>query len=442
MLIMTLVFMTMFLVIFVGLVGVVSRTYHQAVIQSHDELAFQIAEAGLDYGRWRLAHSSEDFTAETREVADQWAGVLGTYDVTFEPQTSSSVVLISSVGRTESLPAREVTLKARYGMSSLAKYATLTNGDVWYGGEIHGAVHANGGIRMDGQSDSTVASAKETYICQPNHGCNYEEKPGVWGEGEIKELWEFPVPPVDYNAITLDLLDMKSLAEAAGTYLGPSGVFGYHLVFKADNTYDLYRVTRTGPKIWSWFQETGWQRTSHDIDQETLLEVRAVPANGIIYAEDTLWVQGDIRGRVSVAAGRFPDTPSTNVDVIINGSISYGGVRDGTRVLGVIAQRHVLIPYSAAPDNLQLDGAFIAQKGRFGRRYYSSGAHRLKTSVTRYGMIASNLTPVTAWVDGNGQVISGYRQGESSYDKNLLYQPPPHFPTTGQYQFISWEEVE
>ena len=57
-------------------------------------------------------------------------------------------------------------------------------------------------------------------------------------------------------------------------------------------------------------------------------------------------------------------------------------------------------------------------------------------------MPRSNLAPATAWLDDNGQVTSGYQQGESSYDKNLLYAPPPHFPTTGQYQFISWEEVE
>lgn len=439
---MTLVFVAMFLVIFMGLVGVVSRTYHQAVVQSHDELAFQIAEAGLDYGRWRLAHSGEDFTAETREVEDQFAGVLGKYDVTFTPQVSSSIVMVQSVGRTESLPAREVTLKARYGMPSLAQYASLTNGDVWYGGEIHGPVHANGGIRMDGYSDSLVASARETYICQPHHGCNYEEKPGVWGDGEIQDLWEFPLPVVDYNAITLDLLDMRDIAQADGTYYGPSGVFGYHVVFNADNTYSTYRVTRKESGVQSWFPETGWQRISHDIGRETLLEVKAVPSDGVIYVEDTLWVEGDIRDRISVAAGRFPDTPATNLDIIINGNISYGGVKDGTHSFGAVAQRHVLIPYSAAPDNLQLDGAFIAQKGRFGRRYYPWGVHRLKTSMTRYGMIASNLVPVTAWVDGEGQVVSGYRQGSSSYDPHLLYLPPPYFPTTGQYQFISWEEVE
>ncbi|MFH1353996.1 MAG: hypothetical protein ABIH36_01790 [bacterium] len=441
-LIMTLVFVAMFLIIFMGLAGVVSRTYHQAIIQSYDETAFQIAESGLDYGRWRLAHSGEDFTEETREVKDQFAGTLGTYDVTFEPQAGSSIVLVESVGRTGNLPAREVTLRARYGMPSLAQYASLTNGDVWYGGEIHGPVHANGGIRMDGTSDSVVASARETYICQPAHGCNYEEKPGVWGTGELKELWEFPVPVVDYNAITLDLLDMKSIAQAAGTYYDRSGVYGYHIVFNDNNTYAIYRVTSKGPKVWLWFPETGLKRDSYDIGQETLLEVRSVPSDGVIYTEDTLWVEGDIRDRISVAAGRFPDTPSSNEDIIINGNISYGGVKDGTRSFGAVAQRHVLIPYSAAPDNLQLDGAFIAQKGRFGRHYYDSGAHRLKTSMVRYGMVASNFIPVTAWVDGSGQVISGYRQGQSGYDPNLLYQPPPHFPTTGQYQFISWEEVE
>ena len=53
-LIMTLVFVSMFVVIFSGLTGMVSRTYHETVLQAHDELAFQVAESGLNYARWRL----------------------------------------------------------------------------------------------------------------------------------------------------------------------------------------------------------------------------------------------------------------------------------------------------------------------------------------------------------------------------------------------------
>src|SRR3989338_8594362 len=155
-LVMTLVLVAMFLVIFTGLTGVVSRSYHQAVIQSHDELAFQVAEAGLNFGRWRLAHDEEDLEAETRDVSDQFAGVLGTYDVSFSQQPGSTIVIITSTGRTASLPGREATLRARYGSPSLARYAFLTNSDVWYGGEIKGLVHSNGGIRMDGESDSLM----------------------------------------------------------------------------------------------------------------------------------------------------------------------------------------------------------------------------------------------------------------------------------------------
>lgn len=443
---MTLVFMSMLLVIFISLTGLISRTYKQTVLQAHEALAFQIAEGGLNYARWRFTHDGENLSAETREVVDQFAGVLGSYDINFEAQEGSTVVIITSVGRTDSQPAKEVTLRARYGILSLARYASVTNGDVWYGGEISGAVHANGGIRMDGESDSLMMSARETYICRPYHECNNEVKPGVWGSGEREELWKFPVPAVDYNSLALDLLEMKSLAQGSGTYYGPSGGFGYHVVFNADNSFSIYLVTGKGPNVWSWFEETGWQNTSHDIGQQVLLETKDVPSNGVIYTEDTLWVEGEIRDRITVAAGKFPDTPSTNVDIIINGDITYSGVRDGSRIIGAIAQRHVLIPWSGAEDVLELDGAYIAYKGRFGRRYYPSccGAedHRLKSRIERYGMIASNLVPVTSWMDGNGTVVSGYQTGESSYDPNLLYWPPPYFPTTGQYQFLSWEEVE
>lgn len=445
-LIMTLIFVTMFAVIFASLAGLVNRTYHESVLQAQDETAFQIAEAGLNFGRWRLAHAPEDYTEQTNTITDQLAGDLGDYTVTFTPPAAgSTTVLITSVGSTESQPDRSVELRARYGRPSLARYASITNGDVWYGGTISGAVHANGGIRMDGQSDSIMTSALETYVCQPHHGCSNETQPGVWGTGVIQELWEFPVPAVDYNGITTDLLDMRSAAQSAGTYYGPSGNFGYHIEFNADNTYSISRVTARGQNVWSWRSETGWQYTSHDIGSTTLVETVSVPSNGIIFVEDDLWINGDVRDRITVAAGVFPDTPSTNVDIILNGNISYGGVLDGTRSLGAIGQRHVLIPWSGAPDDMVLDGAFIAQKGSFHRRYYPNGygaqAHYLKNSLTRYGMLASNGVPATTWVSG-GNVVSGFQTGSASYDPNFLYGPPPYFPANGQYEFISWEEQQ
>jgi hypothetical protein len=174
-----------------------------------------------------------------------------------------------------------------------------------------------------------------------------------------------------------------------------------------------------------------------------LIETRDVPSGGVIFVDDRAWVNGDIRDRVTVAAGVYPATPSTYADIIVNGNISYGGVKDGTRIFAAVAQRHILIPWSGAPDNMQMDGAYVAQNGSFHRRYYpnccGAQAHRLKNSLTRFGMVASNGVPATAWVEG-GNVISGFQTGQAAYDTNLLYGPPPYFPANSQYELISWEE--
>lgn len=441
-LIMTVIFLMMLTVLFVSLSGITNLQYRQGGLVAQDETAFQIAEAGLNFARWRLAHDPTNFTPVTREVNDQLEGLLGTYSLTFTaPQTGSTIVQISSLGHTANAPTRDVVLEATYGMPSLAKYASLTNDDVWYKSTISGAVHSNGGIRMDGVSDSTMTSAKATYVCQTYHGCSNETKPGVWGTGSNSAFWQYPVASVDYNGLTLDLLAMKTAAQSAGTYFGPSGVYGYHLVLSTSNTYTLYRVLTKTAAISSYASDTGYQTISHDIATQAVVSSGTVPSNSIMYFEDTLWVDGNVRDRVTVAAGRFPDTPSTNADIIINGNISYGGVRDGSRVFGAVAQGNVLIPYSAAPANLVLEGAYVAQHGRFGRRYYPSGSSSLRTSLTRYGMIASNLVPATAWSSG-GTVVSGYPTSSSSYDPNLLYGPPPFFPTSGEYQFLSWSQTE
>lgn len=442
-LILTIVMVMMIGVMFASIGGIINLQYHQGGLAAQDETALQIAEAGLNFARWRLAHSPSDYSAVQKDLVDQLQGTLGTYSLTFTPPPSgSTMVTITSVGHTANSPTREVTLKATYGIPSLAKYVFITNEDAWYNEVIHGMVHSNGGIRMDGTSDSSMTSAKETYVCKSFHGCNNITKPGVWGAGSDSALWQFPVPAIDYSGLTLNLLDMKAAATTAGTYLGPSGALGYHLVFNSNNTYSVYRVTAKTEAIHSYAADTGWEWVSHDIATEELVSSASVPDNGIIYAEDTLWVNGDIRTHITVAAGRFPDTPGTNADIILNGNISYGGVYDGTRIFGVVAQKNVLIPYSAAPDNLTLDGAYLAQHGRFGRRYYNIGTYQLRQSITLHGMIASNWTPVTTWVNGSGIVIGGYQTGTSTYDANLLYGPPPYFPTSGEYQFLSWEETQ
>ncbi len=445
-LVMTLVFVTMFVVTFLALSGYVNRTYKQAVLQSQDEVAFQVAEAGLNFARWRLAHAPSNFSTVTQSVTDQYAGVLGEYTVTFTaPAAGNSTVVIASVGKSSARPERTATLSARYGIPSLAQYSYVTNSDVYFASQIHGLFHANGGIRMDGQSDSEVHSAKLTYTCKPVHGCNpAQSKAGIWGTGQIQALWKTQVPKVDYPALSSNLSAMQLAAIASNTYYDASNVFGYQIVFNPNNTYSIYKVTSKANAVQSCDYDTNDNYTcanlTHDVQSQTFLETKAVPANGVIFTEDHTWVRGDIRSRVTLAAANFPlDDSATNVDMIINGNISYGGVEDGTRAFGAVAQRHLLIPYSGAPNNLILDGAYLSQNGKFGRRNYTSGPHRLKSSIDIFGMIGSFQIPGTTWSSG-GSVVSGYQSKVQTYDPNLLYGPPPYFPTSGQYEFISWEQ--
>lgn len=441
-LIMMVVFVMMIAVMFVSLGGVTNRQYQQGGLAAQDETAFQIAEAGLNYARWRLAHNGTDFSSSQQQVYDQLHGLLGTYSLTFvAPQAGSTIVAITSVGTTANAPARSVKLKATYGKPSFAKYAVLINDNVWFDETISGAVHSNGGIRMDGQSDSSMTSAKATYTCTSAQGCSGNQtKPGVWGSGANSALWKFPVASVDYGALTSDLASMKTAAQSASTYYAGSGAYGYHIVFNSNGTYTLYKVTSKTNNISSYFPDTGWVSSSYDIKNQSLITSATVPDNGILFFEDSVWVEGTITKHVTVASGKFPESPATYTDIILNNSITYNNVKDGTRAFGAVAQGNVLIPNSGAANNLEIDGAFVAQHGRYGRRYYNTGSYILRNSVTLYGMIASNLVPVTTWVDGSGAVIGGYRTGASSYDPYLLYGPPPFFPTTGSYQFLSWEQ--
>jgi hypothetical protein len=148
-------------------------------------------------------------------------------------------------------------------------------------------------------------------------------------------------------------------------------------------------------------------------------------------------VEGQINtARVTLAAGRFPDSASTRPSITVNNNLLYTNY-NGTDVLSLISQGDINAGLSSL-DTMRIDAALIAQNGRIGRYYYPSncsGSNR--TSLTLYGMLGSNLRYGFAYTDGTGYDIRNI-----IYDGNLLYSPPPSFPlTSDQYQTLSWQEV-
>jgi hypothetical protein len=278
----------------------------------------------------------------------------------------------------------------------------------------------------------------------------------VWGVGGDQDLWDFPVSNIDFDKVTTDLKALQTLAENSACgggedcYWKQRGL-GYHIVFLANGTFNLYRVNKLENPIWGYDGED-WKREADDIDEESLEGNYIIPQNcGIIMVEDDLWIEGTVKGKVTVAAARFPATGNTP-KIIINGDLKYLA-KDGSSVLGIISQSHIYVPLYAAKDNLEIDGALMAQNGHVFRKHYCRGGscshdvpqeargYILRNSISLYGSIITNTTWTWTWVNGSGQTISGYRNTSTTYDPNLIYNPPPGFPGTGEYQILRWEET-
>ncbi|MEK7184772.1 MAG: hypothetical protein AAB683_01385, partial [Patescibacteria group bacterium] len=316
------------------------------------EQAFQIAEAGIDYYRWHLAHSSTDYkdgyATSTNgpfihDFKDKEGNIIGKFELTITPPPQgSTIVNILSKGSILEYPDVYRKIQTTLAIPSFAKFAVVANDIMRFGAgtEVFGPIHSNNGIRFDGLAHNIVTSAKDKYI-DPDNGSSYRfgvyttdspadpnppapvpNRPDVFMAGR-----QFPVAAVDFTGITTDLSEMKADAQANGRYFASSGAQGYRILLKTNNTFDLYRVNslRPTPLNCSNLQsQNGWGVWSIGTsgNSQTFLQNYAMPANGIIFVEDHVWVEGQINnGRVTIAAGRFPDNVSTRRDIIVNNDL-------------------------------------------------------------------------------------------------------------------------
>ena len=432
-------------------------------------LALKIAEAGIEYYRWHLAHDPDDFQDGTGQTGpydhdyyDKNGNKIGQFilDIT-PPESGSNVITIQSKGKIEIDDSIEKIIEVKMIRPGYLNYAIVSNSDLrlHQGTEVFGQIHSNGGIHFDGLAHNLVTSARDEYN-DPDHSGNVEFgvhthiapvdpepsgavplRPDVFIAGR-----DFPVPAVDFDGIISDLANIKSNAQANGLYFGDSGEEGYHIVLKNNDTFSLYKVTglvlRPSGCV-SVLGQKNWDMWS--IDQETFIQNYNFPANGLVFVEDHVWVDGNIdTAKLLIAAGTFPENSSTWRHIIINNDILYTNY-DGQDSLGLIAQGHITVGW-VSEDDLPIDGALVAQNGRIGRYYYKGpdenqprcSPYHVRNLITHYGTVASNDIYGYAYTDG-----TGYQNRNIIYDPNLIFNPPPGFPSTSDnYVQISWKEIK
>lgn len=419
-----------------------------------------VAEAGINYYLWHLAHNPTDYKdgnttpatppygPYTHNFTDSSGKVIGTYTlyITPPPPGSNRVTVESRgtiIGGNENR-----SIVAELGIPSFANYSIVANDTanhlrIGQGTETFGPVHNNGGIRFDGIAHAIVTSSLASYtdpdppneVAQGVH--THEPNPNnVFLAGR-----QFPVPPVNFSAVTTDLQNLRTLGQTAGQgiYYANSGSLGYHIVLRTNDTFDIYRVTGQGGNCGS------ASSPRENITSQVFLSNRTFPSNGVIFIEDKLWLDGQINGaQLTIAAAQIGATSAQEKSVIINNDLEYTNY-NGTDKLGVIGQKNVTVGYnsegafsgSADSQELRIDAAMIAQNGWVRRNYYSSGcgSNYLRNNITVYGSIATNLRYGFAYTDG-----TGYQNRNILYDPYLTLSPPPHFPTTGSYTILSWKE--
>ena len=456
-----LVFGGIFLILLGGLFSFILFQLRQTTKKAAWNEALHIAEAGIDYYKWCLNNEAQDQCELNKEYFDSEGNSVGEFFLEAFPRTSCGEVIeteIYSTGWTNNFPNTERKIRALYARPSVAKYAYLLNDNVWAGSdrELRGLYHSNGGIRMDGENQSLVSSKQSEWICTSSFGCDSCPTsdgcrveldkcycPGVFtttGNSD-PDLFEFPTTSFDFEGITVDLARMKDTAQVSGIYLPPSADInsqadGYHVRFNNNGTFEVWIITELGSD-WAYSIEEGWHDDYFRIESEYLYNTYSIDYFcPIIFIEDNLWVEGEIKGKVTIASVDLI-TANKDTDVVLPNDIDYT-IKDGSDGFALISQRSILISPSSS-DQMELRGIFIAQKGHFGRNHYS-GNIKEKLEIT--GSVVSNGRVGTRWNSGS-QVVSGYLKRENYIDSKLIYSPPSFVPyISPDFKIIDWEEIE
>lgn len=443
------------------------------------EQALNVAESGIEYYRWFLAHNPSVMetgtglvSPTTYTVSDPEGAEMGEATVSATLNTSCGRVQsadLTSVGRANINQLYTRTLLARYMQPSVAEYSNIINANVWAGSDrvITGAYRSNGGIRMDGDSNSIVSSALSTWSCTSSFGCSpTQNQPGVFGAGTGSALWQFPAASFDFAGISTDFPTLQTYAHNDGIKLNPTnvrvngtqqgGTFssvggsdqrGFHLILRADDTVDVYRVTGTTGVYAQRIDNIGtWATDYHIISSESYLGRYTIPSDcRLIFAQAKVWLEGVVGSKVTVIAA---DTGSFQPDIILRNNITYAS-GTGSSGLTAVAERSVLIPLNS-PDTMTVRGVFVAQNGYVGRNYYTtSGSYDVPSSYDSY-VIQSSLTTIGSVISNNrvgtqwtcsGTICSGYQNRTDTYDRLLAFSPPPFTPAASpDYTTVLWRE--
>jgi hypothetical protein len=492
MLIYLIIFIAVFAIVMPAVVGnfvAKMRMLKSTIIR---EQALQIAEAGINYYQWHLVQFPADYKDGT-EADGPYVHDYVDYDtqqaigqfslVITAPPAGETAVTIQSTGWTNENPAVKRTVTATYGIPSLASYALLAHDWIyaWSTESYSGPVHSDTGIRFEGTTESSITSSVEsTYLadCQQQHpenpSCTTQvSKDAIWALGSNKSqsfpYWSNPTTKADFTGISSSFSTISGQSSLPANINLPSSAPGYSLVFNDNGTVTVYKVistTNTGARFPVTTALSNGSNTSlrylvGGTDYNTGIctskcsschsgrcfqYTKTIPSAGlVIYAANNLWVEGTVKGRVIIATANGSADVMNMAAIYISNNLRYSDrtLADSQRtdVIGLLAEGNIIVTKNA-PDPLYIDGALLSQNGFVAFPIcYSGGAK--KNHVYFFGSIILHGSWWFNFTNYCGNYFTdGYLYPHFTWDKNLLYRPPPYFPASSvsaDLQLVKWE---
>lgn len=393
--------------------------------------AFNLAESGLDQSIiWFRAQPSSPLGNYTNPWNIGGAAsnvVVGNYTGTFS-------VAITDLGNPGANPGvRRYRIVSTGTVSNIsrvltnyvetdnyARYIWFTNSEsygginVWFWSQdyLNGPTHTNGHFNIYG--NPTFAGAVEsvdTYIRYFNNGNNINLSQTSNPPYDIPNFQGGMTFGVNATNMPTQALNLRSAASSSG---GIWLIGDTTIVLNSNATMNVTNSNK------------GWNNKN-----------MALPANGALFVNKdsrgrggNLTISGTLSGKLTVGAAANVNIPNNIVyanDPRINPS--------STDTLGLLSEQNVVIA-SSSPTNLEIDASVMALNTSFMLNNWWMGPP--KGTLTVFGGIIQNQRGPVGSFSGSTKV-SGYSKNYT-YDSRLLNNPPPFYPTTGDYVTLSWEE--
>jgi Tfp pilus assembly protein PilV len=457
-------------------------------------IAFNVAESGAERAvLWlRQQSSPPSNTSPWNPFSGAQSLGAGSYTVTITPDANNANIdlkryAVRSVGVAYN---RQETVELYVQLANFGRYAyftdfersSITNSAIWFkaGEVIDGPAHSNNSSGTDfhiNYNGSTTSIFKDTLTAVSN---NINYNPGIpTTEAQYQQIYAAGALGfrLGVNRIELPVNTSKQRNAAWGATSGFPTSTGVYVPNSGGSTVGGIYINGDSTVTFS-EPSDNWQRitivqgsTTTTItirldSNQTVVQVGSttntysgVP-NGVIYSTGHIT---SLSGRICdgiVSSGalvrRNAYTIATDVvngkNVTITGNLFYETVPDKTRAwdhavnlrapaLGVVA-RNITISTSA-PTDMHLHGVMLA-----GARDTTDGSFSAEAYNTRAigrlnligGLIQKARGPVGTFNSSTGTQVSGFDKNYV-YDRRMAVNPPPFFPTTGNYERLSFRRL-